>query len=261
MKFWSNEWKEFRYDQLKTRWADCEQCELSKNRRHMVFGEGNLSSKIMFIGEGPGEAETKAGRPFVGQPGLLLEALLSFVGLHKEDLFFDNIVACPSVKGREPSAAEKSCCQGRLYETIYLVDPWIVVPVGKVALTTLLHGRSHSIEKLHGTLFSSPNPNFRINSEGNGLALPGKFFPKRGQDKKVYELEYDMIPIFSPSYILREEGIDMTKNDLSFSPIGPSKSTVDDLAKIHQLVQNIESEYQRQQGHLRRLGISDETDD
>ena len=70
----------------------CEKCEYAKTRRHTVFGEGNLHSKIMFIGEGPGQVEDETGRPFVGPAGQLLDKMLAAIDLKREDVYISNVV-------------------------------------------------------------------------------------------------------------------------------------------------------------------------
>jgi uracil-DNA glycosylase family 4 len=207
----------------------------------MAFGEGNLDAKIMFIGEGPGEDEDKEGRPFVGRSGKLLTAMLGSSGLSRENVFLDNIVICRPSEDRNPLSSEKDACLARLYEMIYLVDPLVIVATGKVALETLA-GRSWSIETEHGNLFSTPHPDVRVAGERNGVSIPGRIFPRKGGvNKKEFTLEYDMIPIFHPSYILRKDSYDEKKNE--FSQGGVAHKTMEDLGTVINRVKQLEKDY------------------
>src|SRR3990172_6626559 len=131
---WSPEWKELRYAELKEMWADCPRCSLCQKRKKMVFGEGNLSSKLMFIGESPGEEEDKTGHPFWGKSGKLFMSMLGYAGIKREETFLDNIVICRPPDNRNPTSVEKDACLKRLYEVIYLVDPLIILAVRKTTL-------------------------------------------------------------------------------------------------------------------------------
>lgn len=251
MEPWSPEWKELRYAEIKEQWAGCKRCGLCTGRKKMAFGEGALSAKLMFIGEGPGEDEDKEGRPFVGRSGKLLTAMLGASGLTREEVFLDNIVICRPPENRNPLGAEREACLARLYEVIYLVDPLLIVATGKVSLETLA-GRSWSIEAEHGNLFSSPHPDVRVAGERNGVSIPGRFFPRKGgANKKEFTLEYDMIPIFHPSYILRQDSYDEKKDE--FSQGGIAHKTLEDLAAVVNRVKQLEKEYYGIQTTIERM--------
>jgi uracil-DNA glycosylase len=241
MEPWSLGWKEEQYRQIKAAWRDCTSCPLSKNRNNVVFGSGNLNAKIMMIGECPGKEEDRKGEPFVGQAGQFLDMLMDAAGISKDDVFMDNLVACKVPEGRDPQASEKELCKARLEQVIYLVDPLLIVAVGKAALSTLTGGRSWSIETEHGMLFSSPHPSARITGERNGLSLKGKVFPKKGDGKLEYTLEYDVVGIYHPAYILR---VDSPNPDTQeFEPGRPTHHTVEDLRYIRERVAKLDAAY------------------
>lgn len=78
----------------------CTKCALAQTRRHVVFGEGNLQAKLMFVGEGPGATEDETGRPFVGPAGQLLDKMLAAIDLKREDVYIANIVKWPTAGQR-----------------------------------------------------------------------------------------------------------------------------------------------------------------
>lgn len=138
--------------QLCANWAGCERCELHKKRARLVFGEGPPDADIMLIGEGPGEHEDKTGRPFVGKSGEFLEWLLGQMGRSLEDMFVTNTVLCRPPLNRDPTPAEMSACYPRLVEQIRLVDPLLIIGVGRVACQFMMKNRSFAITKHRGTI-------------------------------------------------------------------------------------------------------------
>jgi uracil-DNA glycosylase family 4 len=251
MEPWSPEWKELRYAELREVWKNCQKCELCKERKRMVFGAGNLNAKLMFIGECPGVDEDKEGQPFRGDSGKLLMGLLDSVDVTREEIFMDNLVICRPPKDRTLLAQEKEVCFKRLNDVIYLVDPLLIVAVGKTAFETLV-GRSCGIEKAHGSLFSSPHPDVRVPGEKNGIEITGKIFPRKGPSKREYTLDYDIVPIYDPSYILRQDSYDK-KTKSNFAQGGLAHQTVDDLAAIVKRMKQLEKEYRDIQGTVERM--------
>lgn len=116
----------------------CPKCRLAQTRTHAVPGEGSVTARIMFVGEGPGEREDQTGRPFVGQAGQFLNGLLAKAGIGREDVFITNIVKCRPPGNRVPQADEVEACSDYLMAQIAVIDPKIVVPLGGSSLKTLL---------------------------------------------------------------------------------------------------------------------------
>jgi uracil-DNA glycosylase family 4 len=208
----------------------------------MVFGQGNPDADIMLVGEAPGGEEDKEGDPFVGDSGQLLRSLCDTVGLQWGEMFVTNIVACRPPDNRDPLAVEKDSCMPRVHEIIYIVDPLLIVAVGKYALNALAGGRAWGIEKEHGNLFSSPDPTIRVGGERNGVNIPGRVFPRKGANKKVYTLEYDLVPIFHPAYILRVDSYDREKD--SFVDGGQAHQTLDDIQAVVNRIEQLHTEYE-----------------
>jgi uracil-DNA glycosylase family 4 len=242
MELWSAEWKQQELGRLFEEWKDCQRCQLCNGRQNVVFGSGNPDADLMFIGEGPGKNEDKEGVPFIGDGGQLLQSLCATIGISWEELYISNIVACRPPENRDPLAIEKDACLPRLHQIIYIVDPLLIVAVGKYAMNALVAGRSWGIEKEHGNLFSSPSPTVRVGGEHNGVEIPGRVFPRKGADKKVYTLEYDMVPIFHPAYILRVDSYDRDKD--SFVEGGQAHQTLDDLQAVVDRIEQLRSEYE-----------------
>lgn len=124
---------------LETCIKDCTACPLHKTRTQTVFGTGNPQADLLIIGEAPGENEDKQGEPFVGRAGSLLNAMLKAIGLNRESVFIANILKCRPPNNRDPKAEEVSQCLNYLLEQIALLQPKLILTVGRVAAQNLLN--------------------------------------------------------------------------------------------------------------------------
>jgi len=150
---------------------NCTLCDLAKSRTNVVFGEGNPNAKLMFIGEGPGAEEDRTGRPFVGRAGkLLTKIILNVLELTREDVYIANIVKCRPPNNRVPDIKEAETCKPYLLQQIDIINPEILVCLGKTAFMYLLNTDT-PISKVRGQIFEY-------------------------KEKKV-------IPTFHPSFLLR----------------------------------------------------------
>ena len=132
---------------------NCTLCNLSKTRTNVVFGEGNPNAKLMFIGEGPGEMEDKTGRPFVGRAGKLLTKIINNVlELNREDVYIANIVKCRPPNNRVPTIEEAETCKPYLLKQIDIINPKILVCLGKTAFMYLMES-DMPISKVRGQIF------------------------------------------------------------------------------------------------------------
>ena len=120
----------------------CSDCELGRGRKNAVPGEGSPDADLMIIGEGPGAQEDLLGRPFVGRAGQFLDELLAYIGLKREDVFIANMVKCRPPENRDPLPAEVSACNKYLERQIELLDPLLIVTLGRVSLTRFFPGVS-----------------------------------------------------------------------------------------------------------------------
>lgn len=140
--------------QLAQQIAVCEKCQLHLSRKKSVPGEGNIHSKILFIGEGPGLNENETGRPFVGQAGNFLNELLSTAKLKRQDVFITNVVKCRPPANRDPLPEELTACSSFLDEQIRLIDPLVIVTLGRfsmgryfpLARISSIHGKGHWVD-------------------------------------------------------------------------------------------------------------------
>jgi len=125
---------------IRERLQKCDCCSLCKTSRNIVFGEGKSEADIMFIGEAPGAVEDKTGRPFVGPAGKLLTDIIEKgMGLQRQDVYIANIAKCRPPGNREPSPEEIRECIGFLEEQITVIEPTVIVALGKTAAQTLLN--------------------------------------------------------------------------------------------------------------------------
>ena len=121
------------WKKLKRDCARCEACELCRGRHNLVFGDGNEQAKVMFVGEGPGEQEDLQGVPFVGPAGKLLDTMLELIDLDRTKVYIANIVKCRPPRNRDPLPEEQEACCSFLARQIALVDPHIIVCLGRIA--------------------------------------------------------------------------------------------------------------------------------
>ena len=128
----------------------CTDCPLGRGRTNAVPGEGNPQAEVMFIGEGPGYQEDRQGRPFVGPAGKLLEGLLASIGSNRDDVFIANMVKCRPPDNRDPSPAEMTACTKYLDRQIELVNPKLIVTLGRFAFGRYFPGEG--ITKARGKL-------------------------------------------------------------------------------------------------------------
>lgn len=134
------------------RMASCTRCGLHRTRTNIVFGEGNPSSRLMFVGEGPGRDEDLQGRPFVGRAGMLLTKIIEAMGLKRADVYIANIVKCRPPGNRNPEPDEISECLPYLEKQVEIIEPEIICSLGNVATQTLTGMRS-GISSMRGRFY------------------------------------------------------------------------------------------------------------
>jgi uracil-DNA glycosylase family 4 len=118
--------------------AACTACELHRTRTQTVFGVGDRSARWMLIGEAPGADEDRQGEPFVGRAGQLLNAMLRAIGLRRDEVYIANILKCRPPRNRDPSPEEVACCEGYLHRQVALLQPRVILALGRVAAHNLL---------------------------------------------------------------------------------------------------------------------------
>ena len=128
---------------------DCTRCRLHEGRTRAVPGEGSPETEVVFVGEGPGFNEDRQGRPFVGAAGSFLSELLSTVGWRRDDVFITNVVKCRPPENRDPEPDEIAACGPFLARQLAIMDPALVVTLGRHSLGTFLPGSR--IGQVHGT--------------------------------------------------------------------------------------------------------------
>lgn len=113
----------------------CAKCRLCKTATNGVPGEGNIHSKLVFVGEAPGEQEDLSGRPFVGRAGKLLEQMLGKIGYKREDVWIGNIIKHRPPQNRDPLPDEIAACEGYLAMQLKTIAPLLVVTLGRFAMS------------------------------------------------------------------------------------------------------------------------------
>jgi uracil-DNA glycosylase family 4 len=129
--------------------AGCTKCRLAQGRTQVVFGVGDPSADLMFVGEAPGYHEDQQGKPFVGQAGKLLDNLLAGIGLARDQVYVANVLKCRPPGNRDPQPDEIEACESHLFRQISLIEPKVVATLGNFA-TKLLSGKPTGITRVHG---------------------------------------------------------------------------------------------------------------
>lgn len=136
-------------DRVHERIRHCNDCGLCDNITNYVPGEGPADADIMLVGEAPGAQEDKQGRPFVGPSGNLLTRLLRSIGIDRKDVFITSVVKCRPPGNRGPTAAELAACRQHLDAQIAVIQPRVVITLGRFSAQTLID-KSFSITREHG---------------------------------------------------------------------------------------------------------------
>lgn len=143
---------------VKQRCLNCKRCSLCKTRTNVVFGTGSPYASVMFVGEGPGENEDLQGQPFVGKAGQLLDRFLYAIDLPREDVYIANIVKCRPPHNRDPLPEEQEACIGWLREQVKIIQPTLIVCLGRVAAQKLI------------------DPDYRVSVDHGKIIDKGKFY-------------------------------------------------------------------------------------
>ena len=130
----------------------CTKCPLAETRTQVVFGVGDPTADLLFVGEGPGEQEDLTGEPFVGRAGRLLTSLIEGIGLTRPQVYIANVVKCRPPGNRDPLPLEIETCRPYLEAQVEFIDPRLVVTLGNFA-TKLLLSTKDGITKLRGQKF------------------------------------------------------------------------------------------------------------
>ena len=137
-------------DELRNEIENIENCELKKNATKIVFNDGNCESKIMIVGEGPGQKEDETGKPFVGDAGLLLNKMLKSINIERKNVYITNVVNYRPPNNRKPEPAEITKYSNFLRRHISIIDPKILILMGSTAMESLF-GTNIKITKERGS--------------------------------------------------------------------------------------------------------------
>lgn len=139
------------WDSLRTAVTNCTACGLCSTRTQTVFGVGNQNADLMVIGEAPGFYEDQQGEPFVGRAGQLLNAMLQSIGFDRSKVYIANILKCRPPQNRDPSPEEVNLCTPFLQKQIALIQPKVLLAVGRIAAQYLLNTKT-SLAQIRGKI-------------------------------------------------------------------------------------------------------------
>lgn len=156
----------------------CHRCILAAGRQCAVPGEGNLEALVMFVGEGPGFEEDRQGRPFVGASGRFLTEMLRRVAIDRRDVYITNVVKCRPPDNRDPLPAELEACAGYLERQVELINPRIIVTLGRFSMRRWFP--EGSITKVHG----------QLRNIGRGRVAMAMFHPAAALRNPAWQVEF-----------------------------------------------------------------------
>ena len=163
---------------------NCLKCELGKTRKNFVFGVGDFNASLLLVGEAPGEQEDLSGEPFVGRAGKLLDKMLTAINRSREnDVFICNVLKCRPPDNRDPSKDEISKCEPYLVNQIDLIQPKLIVALGRVAGKTLL-GVDKSLKDMRNTIHSYHGTNLIVTYHPAALLRNSNWKPDAWNDFK-----------------------------------------------------------------------------
>ncbi|HSC29249.1 MAG TPA: uracil-DNA glycosylase [Vicinamibacterales bacterium] len=141
-------------DEIRLDIGDCTRCKLhALGRRQVVFGVGNPSADLMFVGEAPGADEDLQGIPFVGRAGQLLTKIIEAIGLRRDEVYIANVIKCRPPENRNPEPDEVQTCEPFLFRQVDAVRPKVIVALGTFAAKTLLQTQD-SISRMRGRVYN-----------------------------------------------------------------------------------------------------------
>jgi uracil-DNA glycosylase len=140
--------KQEQLQKLNERMLKCSDCVLRTGCKNVVPGEGSANADILFIGEGPGQKEDELGRPFVGAAGKFLDEMLRIINLERNEVYIANVVKCRPPGNRDPLPDEAAACWPWLVEQIKIIDPKLIVTLGRHSMERFLPG--YKISEIHG---------------------------------------------------------------------------------------------------------------
>ena len=138
----------------------CQKCDLRQTCSQVVPGAGSAEAEIMFIGEGPGKEEDRQGIPFVGAAGKFLDEMLGIINLKREDIYIANVVKCRPPNNRDPFPEEAEACWPWLEQQIKIIDPRLIITLGRHSLERFLPGQK--ISQIHGKALRRAVPKMGI---------------------------------------------------------------------------------------------------
>ncbi len=161
--------------------ASCRKCDLCKSRKNVVPGYGNENSQILFIGEAPGAEEDARGLPFVGRSGKLLDKFLSSFEFTRNQFFIANVLKCRPPENRDPTPAEEEACMPFLLRQISIIQPVMIICLGRVSANALLK-TDYTMAKLRENTWTFSNISLRATYHPSAILRNNSLAPTNEQD-------------------------------------------------------------------------------
>jgi DNA polymerase len=184
--------KDERMKLLKSDCLNCQKCILSKTRNNVVFGEGNIYSNLLIVGEAPGAEEDLSGKVFVGKAGQLLTKMLNAIEINRDDVFIANILKCRPPENRNPKPIEVENCLPYLESQIDIIKPIAILLFGRVAATNLLK-IEQSLGSFRLRIFSFKNIPVFVTYHPSALLRNPNWKKNAWEDLKFFKKHFDAL--------------------------------------------------------------------
>ncbi len=177
-------------DELNRQTCDCLKCPLGQTRTNFVFGVGDPSSKVMFVGEAPGADEDAQGEPFVGRAGQLLNKILAAVDMKREEVYICNILKCRPPNNRDPLPTEMQSCTPYLHKQIELVKPAFIICLGRISAQWLLQTNA-SLTSMRGKFHEYRGAKLLVTYHPAALLRNPDWKRPAWEDMKMFKTAYE----------------------------------------------------------------------
>jgi len=244
-------------DQIASEVRVCTRCRLWETRTNAVPGEGHADTEVVFVGEGPGQNEDVQGRPFVGAAGTFLTELVRSVGWRREEVFITNVVKCRPPGNRDPEPDEMSACAPYLKRQLAVLDPALVVTLGRFSLQTFMPGAR--IGAVHGTVRAAEPTAGAAHAHAYAMYHPAAAFRQQAL-RETLQVDMTGIPAALES-ARRARPSEQAPERMKPEPATHVPATADHVTRTPEPLENPVPETPRKDAHATASPITEMSDD
>lgn len=244
-------------DQIASEVRVCTRCRLWETRTNAVPGEGHADTEVVFVGEGPGQNEDVQGRPFVGAAGTFLTELVRSVGWRREEVFITNVVKCRPPGNRDPEPDEMSACAPYLKRQLAVLDPALVVTLGRFSLQTFMPGAR--IGAVHGMARRVDPASGAARAHAYAMYHPAAAFRQQALHETL-QVDMTGIPAALES-ARRARPSQQAPEHMKLDPATHVPATADHMTRTPEPLENPVPETPREEAHATVPALAERNDD